>query len=163
MTIHGRGIQANNIVASINVGPYYHGRVASPLSQWYIFNDFSITMIRPEEAVSVNLTWKIPAVLFYQVSTEVPAAIKEIQFVNPITADVFNEDKSLTSARRIKRTTFAPLGGDEMPKAGDLVAIDAEFVTLNQEESELRSDGKVLTDFDNAGFYKTYSTPICLG
>ena len=100
-------------------------------------------MIRPEEAVSVNLSWKIPSVLFYQ-ATELPQDINEIQFQNPITADVFNEDKSLTQRNR-KRTTFVPLGPEEMPKKGDLVAIDAEFVTLNQEESELRSDGKVST------------------
>ena len=59
--------------------------------------------------------------------------------------DVFNEDMTLLQKAGGKRITFTPLNNDELPRKGDLVAIDAEFVTLNQEESELRSHGKVST------------------
>jgi PAB-dependent poly(A)-specific ribonuclease subunit 2 len=97
----------------------------------------------PSEAVWFNLTWKIPCVFLYQAKVE-PTAIKAVNFLNPITAEVFLEDKSLALKGR-KRITFSPLSHDEMPQKAGLVAIDAEFVTLNQEESELRSDGKVST------------------
>ena len=137
--------KAINIVATINVGPTYHARIASPVSQWYVFNDFSITTITASEAIAVHPSWKIPCILFYQTKA-IDQSLKEISFANPITSEVFMEDKSLGQRERgRKRTTFIPLNAEEMPKKGDLVAIDAEFVTLNQEESELRSDGKVST------------------
>ncbi len=52
--------------------------------------------------------------------------------------DVFAEATTLLQKAGGKRITFTPLNNDELPRKGELVAVDAEFVTLNQEESELR-------------------------
>jgi PAB-dependent poly(A)-specific ribonuclease subunit 2 len=135
--------KAVNIVATVNVGPTYHSKIASPVSQWYVFNDFSITTIVAAEAMAVHPSWKIPCILFYQ-AKKMDQGLADINIKNPITAEVFFEDKSLAQRQSgRKRITFIPLSSEEMPQKGDLVAIDAEFVTLNQEESELRSDCKV--------------------
>lgn len=129
-------------VALIRVGPNYHERsTGSAVGQWYIFNDFSISAVTPQEAVWFNLDWKVPCVLHY---TAVPAP-EPAPFVSPLTADVFGEDKCVARSGGTRGITFTPLTSDEMPKKGDLVGIDAEFVTLNQKESELRSDGKMST------------------
>jgi len=134
---------STSLVSCIKVGPSYHARIGSPVSQWYIFNDFTITPIPAQEAIWFNLKWKIPCIMFFS-AEEVPRPLELLEYRNPITVDIFAEDKSIQKVGG-KRITFTPLGAEEMPKKGDLIAIDAEFVTLNQEEAELRSDGKVST------------------
>jgi len=133
-----------NLVSLIKVGPSYHARIGSPVSQGYIFNDFTINPIPDQEAVWFNLKWKVPCVLSFT-ATQYCQPLENIRYKNPITVDVFSEDKTLLQKAGGKRITFTPLNNEELPRKGDLVAIDAEFVTLNQEESELRSDGKVST------------------
>ena len=135
--------EATSLVSCVNVGPSYHARIGSPVSQWYIFNDFTITPIPQQESVWFNLKWKIPCILFYSASC-IPRQLESLEYVNPITVEVFDEDQTVQRVGG-KRITFTPLGQEELPKRGDLIAIDAEFVTLNQEEAELRSDGKVST------------------
>lgn len=56
------------------------------------------------EAVSFNLKWKIPCVCFYKSSDE-PPRLANLTFSNPITAEVFKEDKSL--AQKVKTTRLS--------------------------------------------------------
>ncbi|XP_051153059.1 PAN2-PAN3 deadenylation complex catalytic subunit PAN2 isoform X2 [Leptopilina boulardi] len=130
-----------NLVALIRVGENYHERSNGNSSfQWYIFNDFCISAVSPQEAVWFNLDWKVPCVLQYTAKSSTESA----PFISPQwTFDVFGEDKCIARSGGTRGITFTPLSADETPKKGDLVGIDAEFVTLNQEEAELRSDGKI--------------------
>ena len=59
----------------------------------------------------------------------------------PLDASVLQPGKSVSKINSDAKL-FTPLDPvDELPAKGTLVAIDCEFVTLNAEETELRSDG----------------------
>ncbi|KAJ8980961.1 hypothetical protein NQ317_013413 [Molorchus minor] len=111
-------------------------------SKWYLFNDFSISPVPAHEAVWFSLDWKVPCVLYYS-SPEIRQGKSEVKW--PLSREVFNEDACIARSGGTSGITFTPLHDNEVLKSGDLVAMDAEFVTLNQEESELRSDGKMST------------------
>ncbi|XP_062871382.1 PAN2-PAN3 deadenylation complex catalytic subunit PAN2 [Trichomycterus rosablanca] len=129
-----------NLVAHIKVGETYHQRKEGVThQQWYLFNDFLIEPIDKTEAAQFDVTWKVPAIIYYakrNYHTKYDLRIK-----NPIEANVLLTEASLARKQRKSHATFIPLMVSEMPQAGDLVGLDAEFVTLNQEEAELRSDG----------------------
>ncbi|KAF5895017.1 PAN2-PAN3 deadenylation complex catalytic subunit PAN2-like isoform X1, partial [Clarias magur] len=129
-----------NLVAHIKVGETYHQRKEGVThQQWYLFNDFLIEPIDKIETAQFDLNWKVPAIIYYarrNYHTKYDLRIK-----NPIEANVLLTEASLARKQRKSHATFIPLMVSEMPQAGDLVGLDAEFVTLNQEEAELRSDG----------------------
>ncbi|KAI8997062.1 ubiquitin carboxyl-terminal hydrolase-domain-containing protein [Pilobolus umbonatus] len=106
---------------------------------WYLFNDFLVHKIRPEEVFSFKGNWKTPAVLQY---TRVGLDRLLDLDILPSKVDYTLLFKDITIAQNPNPDPHHEiLEEDEMPKPGTLVAIDAEFVALQQEETEIRSDG----------------------
>ncbi|XP_048097252.1 PAN2-PAN3 deadenylation complex catalytic subunit PAN2 isoform X2 [Alosa alosa] len=129
-----------NLVAHIKVGETYHQRKEGVThQQWYLFNDFLIEPIDKTESAQFDVNWKVPAILYYAKRNY--HSKYDLRIKNPIEASVLLTEASLARKQRKSHATFIPLMVSEMPQAGDLVGLDAEFVTLNQEEAELRSDG----------------------
>ena len=133
-----------NIVSAIKVDKsYYEHRSATDLhtNDWFLFNHYSIHPISIEEVVSLDLLWKLPSILMFVRKDLDSLHSKLIDLKSAINSDVFGEDQCIANKARRGSISFVPLESTEMPKKGDVVAMDAEFVTLNQEETELRADG----------------------
>lgn len=145
-----------NLVSLIHVDHRYHSARLPEAEhekyvdgQWYIFNDFSISPVPMQEAVWFTLDWKVPCVLYYT-STELfnveDSQLVDHSGIDPFTREATNKENAAATATTSTATNACcPLSPSEMPKRGDLVAMDAEFVTLNPEENEIRADGKTAT------------------
>ncbi|TKA57450.1 hypothetical protein B0A53_00679 [Rhodotorula sp. CCFEE 5036] len=111
-----------------------------PGASWHLFNDFLVKPVTEEEVLSFPGKWKIPAVLFFErVDVNSVLDLEDL----PMKADpsVLCEDINISRARDRSLIKHQPFRPDELPRKGTLVAIDAEFVSLQQEEAEFHSDG----------------------
>ncbi|ORX33274.1 ubiquitin carboxyl-terminal hydrolase-domain-containing protein [Kockovaella imperatae] len=105
--------------------------------EWFVFNDFLVQPVPPEEVFTFE-PWKIPAVIFLQrrdLKVDVDALPTQLG------PNALLEDVSIAFNRRRNLIKHKILDPEEMPPRGSLVSIDAEFVALQQEEMEFRSDG----------------------
>ncbi|RWS30393.1 PAB-dependent poly(A)-specific ribonuclease subunit PAN2-like protein [Leptotrombidium deliense] len=135
-----------NIVSAVKIDDLYFKlrekqASRSGTTDWYLFNHFTINAIPIDEVTHTDLSWKVPGIVMYARKDVMQKYEKVLVKKNPITADVFGDDRSLAASGRRASITFTPLSAEEMPGKDDTVAVDAEFVTLNPEETEIRSDG----------------------
>ncbi|KAG6854601.1 hypothetical protein C0991_004203 [Blastosporella zonata] len=109
-------------------------------SPWFIFNDFVVRNISEEEALSFPDKWKVPAIVYYE-RTDLPDALDYSGLPSKIDETILCHDTSISINRDPQCVKHEVLQTTELPRPGTFVAIDAEFVSMQQEETEFRSDG----------------------
>jgi DNA polymerase III epsilon subunit-like protein len=110
---------------------------------WCLINDFHVLAVPQRHVLRFN-HWKWPCILQF----ECLLARTDARRVTPeprraaITTDVFFERSPYHQHNQLVPRTFVPVTRRTIPGAGDVVALDAEFVSLGAEETEIREDGR---------------------
>ncbi|KAJ8093092.1 poly(A)-specific ribonuclease [Marasmius tenuissimus] len=109
-------------------------------SPWYLFNDFVVKNISEEEALSFPDRWKVPSVLYLE-RVDTRETLDFSVLPDRIDPTILCQDTSISLNRDPTRIKHECLSHEELPTPGTLVAIDAEFVQMQQEDTEFKSDG----------------------
>lgn len=108
--------------------------------QWVMFNDFLVRAVKEEDVFSFAEAWKVPAVIVLE-RVDSESLIDCSSLPTELDHEVLFQDHSMSYHRNLASIEHKLLSRDELPQPGTLVSIDAEFVALQQEELEFRSDG----------------------
>ncbi|KAI9840488.1 MAG: poly(A)-specific ribonuclease [Sclerophora amabilis] len=128
--------QASHLVSLVNVA--LSASEPQPSSQWHLFNDFLVKNVSKDEALRFVPSWKVPSVLAFQVKAGSNAV--DDSWKDELDTSILYHDFSYS--RRQETGEYRLLSPqNEPPREGTHVAIDAEFVALQQEEIEIKADG----------------------
>lgn len=141
------------VVAEVDIPEHHHKphlvsfvnvSIAAPCAQatrdenqWHLFNDFLVTPVSREEALSFGAAWKTPCVLTYQVASARHAV--DSSWRENLDPSLLFRDWSLNG--RPPTAGCVTLQPEERPVAGMPVALDTEFVDLEKAEIEAKADG----------------------
>ncbi|KAI0329853.1 hypothetical protein GY45DRAFT_1324455 [Cubamyces sp. BRFM 1775] len=127
----------SHLVALVKVPEAEHAQDPEP---WYIFNDFLVQGISEEEVLSIPSSWKVPTILYLE-RVDLRQRLDFSSLPDKMDPTILCRDTNIAANRDPRMIKHEPLRYDELPTPGTLIAIDAEFVSMQQEETEYRSDG----------------------
>lgn len=105
---------------------------------WHLFNDFLVRHTTKDDALRFDMGWKLPSVLAYQLKSA-SHVIDDSWKTNLDTSILY---RHWSPVQDENSDIFRPLTPQETPHTGTAVGIDAEFVSLQREEIEIKADGK---------------------
>ena len=133
--------QKPHLISLINVA--VSRKEATEESDWHLFNDFLVRKVDEEEALRFSPNWKMPSILAYQVKSGRHMIDDSWQDHLDTSALYFNWSMNQPNNSQSTGRVLDP--HTEAPQAGTHVAIDTEFVAVQQEEIEIKADGDRVT------------------
>lgn len=111
-------------------------------NKWYLFNDFLVQEINKSEVMDFQKDNKKPLVLLYETydKDHEPLHLITPQEYRHINDDILYRDHFALSIRKDYIKQYQLLSRSNPPRPGSLIAIDAEFVILEDEKFEVRSN-----------------------
>lgn len=107
---------------------------------WYLFNDFLVKQVTEKEVLNFVHPWKSPVMLVYHQRVDLPP-FDVNAWKAKFDTSILYKDHFAAGVREGVKRDYELLTMEEAPKPGTLVAMDAEFVMIHQEETEVISDG----------------------
>lgn len=131
----------NNLLSFIKI------KLSNSKDQWFLFNDFLVMPIPEDEVFNLNYNWKNPLLLIYHNVDNIQN--QEFDYFTQsffsklkVNDSILYRDHFACGIREGYKQEYTLLSqNSEAPRPGTLIAIDAEFVTLQPEELEVSYDG----------------------
>ncbi|MCJ1313152.1 poly(A)-specific ribonuclease [Agyrium rufum] len=128
-------LQKSHLVSMINVA--VSEKQPQHPNDWHLFNDFLVRKISKDEALRFIPAWKNPAIVTYQVSTASHRV--DDSWKDSLDTSLLYHNWSINNRHSQDTITLRP--DADRPTTGFHVAIDTEFVALQQEEIDISANG----------------------
>lgn len=108
--------------------------------KWYLFNGYLAVEIDEDEALNISYWWKKVETVIYCDAEEIRKPFFSVD-TYPIDYGILYRDRFSNQLRESAKVEYRLLTKEEAPQLGTMVAIDAEFVILNEELSDIDCHG----------------------